>query len=205
MVTIAWNVSPLATIVRPCFRMKLDLLDSSANGVAIRDRSSSDIWSRSSSRSDRRSSSMFRNAYSRYQLHANLRTILLKKFTHSSRVGGLLLAFLEPRLSLLSVVNACRRRLREAEGLRGLPSASLSFPAPNSASIVSPDDMTVLSVIVCAVYDSSAGNGSLSINSPSAMSSSLSSASELMTIRGSFGSSPRLSAASGVIPLPGIG
>lgn len=85
--TMASNMPPDATIVRPCLRMNLDLCENSANGVAIRFRSSSDICTRSISRSVRTFSSTPRNAHSIYQSQATRRTIREKKSIHSSMDG----------------------------------------------------------------------------------------------------------------------
>lgn len=80
-------LSALAIIIRPCLRMNFDLLLYSANGRAIRSRSSLARWIRSISRSDKASSSIPRNACSIYQsVERRIRT-LLKNPIHSSTLG----------------------------------------------------------------------------------------------------------------------
>jgi hypothetical protein len=114
---IASKAPPEATIVRPCLRISFDLCESSANGTAIRFRSSSDIWSLSSSRSDREFSSIPRKAHSIYQSAPTRRTMREKKSIHSSSEGTPGLA------SLASGVGSGFCRSRES-----------SIPSPDSAS-----------------------------------------------------------------------
>jgi hypothetical protein len=83
----ASNAPPDATIVRPCFRMSLDLCESSARGTAIRWRSSSESCRRSTSRSDSASSFTPRNAKEMYQSQITRRKIREKKSSHSSSAG----------------------------------------------------------------------------------------------------------------------
>lgn len=92
MVMIASNAPPDAMIVRPCFRMILDLYDSSERGTAIRFRSSSLSCSRSISRSLSAFSSTPRNAKEIYQSQMTRRKIREKKSIHSSSWGMPLLA-----------------------------------------------------------------------------------------------------------------
>lgn len=200
--TNAWNESPAATMDRPCFRMNLDLLDSSARGVEISRLSSSVRASLSTSRSESMSSSMPRKAKLMYQSQATLRTIFPKKLVHSSRDGGLLLASLAelpgPLLFPLSRFARLIRFLGEGEERDDSPSPS--FPSIPTYGIESPLLNSVGTSASLSLRTLSDGNGS---EIPS--SSGTSTASESMTIRGSVGSSPIASAASGVIPFPGIG
>jgi hypothetical protein len=76
------------TINLPCFLVNLDLFASSANGRAIRSRSSLLSEMRLTSLSDRSSSSMPRNAHVTYQSVADRIRIREKKSCHSSSFGG---------------------------------------------------------------------------------------------------------------------
>lgn len=185
----------MATIARPCLRMNLDLLESSASGVDMSFRSSSVIASRSISRSDSASSSTPRNVKLKYQSQATLRTIFPKKLDHSSRVGGLDDA---SRELLFPSIDLSREIERRGEGDFGAASPSpRSFPSIPASGMSSPELNSGGTSVPSPLRISSDGNGS-------EIPSSLPASSELVT-RGSVGSSPRASAASGVIPFPVTG
>ena len=129
----------------------------------------------------------------------------LKNRVHSSRFGGPDFASLDSGslsgVTVAFVVLDMRvPRLRgDAESGGRVSASPLSFPAISASGIESPELITGgTSNGVPAPVTVSAGNGS-------EIPSSTSIASESMTMRGSVDSSPRASAASGVIPLPGIG
>lgn len=109
---------------RPCLRMNLDLLDSSANGTAIVCFSSSVRTSRSISRSVSASSSTPRMAQLMYQSHTTRRRTREKNRVHSSRLGGPALA--ARGLSVLAL----------SKGFRRLPLLEDASSASSSGTII---------------------------------------------------------------------